>query len=492
MSSANTSASIRDRDYWKNMYVRVEIRFQHFRLSFSFGFLRALQYKAENEELREKLKFYEDGNKPSTKVYHMVDEKMEEENNDDEPITEEYLNRTRIPTTLDPFDAEVVHPDAHYLIKQHFGGKDLLKMSEVSPVWCDMVEVKIGDKVNVRCVMFNLTEKYIEEMYDVILKSNRKYSQISITWLDSPKSIKVLRKFSANLEGLNIDSCGEIHPQHCKFIEFPRLKRLELEVLVSVENWIMKCLWASNCQLEEFSILFDDENRSNYRETLRFILGQHELKRLKFNDGSKANFENGINLLIAEIGSENVGLRKVEHFGDRFDENPDQALILASYMPKLRELDAEFLYRKSDLDFFLDENRFPHLSSLSFAQLILHDQEDEGMIINGSNSTVTKLQFHHCRSVENVLLMLKGLKHLCISDRTEEKTDEGNFSKSLMEFIAVNMEHLETIATGNEEGSNDEEVLEFYEQLKLTCDDINKNIRIFLNVGYFDSFLASH
>jgi hypothetical protein len=56
-----------------------------------------------------------------------------------------------VPTTFDPFDVEVIHSDVHEMILQHFGAKDLLQMSEVSPAWCDLVEGKIGAKAELRC-----------------------------------------------------------------------------------------------------------------------------------------------------------------------------------------------------------------------------------------------------------------------------------------------------------------------------------------------------
>jgi hypothetical protein len=54
--------------------------------------------------------------------------------------------------TLDPFNVEVLHPDVHYLIMQHFTGKALLELSEVSPSWCRKVDGKVVEKVELQLV----------------------------------------------------------------------------------------------------------------------------------------------------------------------------------------------------------------------------------------------------------------------------------------------------------------------------------------------------
>jgi hypothetical protein len=121
-----------------------------------------MELKAENEALREQFKSFQ--NKTSSK----------------EGI-------------FDPFDAEILHSDVHDLIKQHFSGKDLLKISEVSPVWCDMVETKIVDKVKLRCVNRHY-EVDKEKIYEQILKSNREYKEMEILWLELPITSEVLEE----------------------------------------------------------------------------------------------------------------------------------------------------------------------------------------------------------------------------------------------------------------------------------------------------------
>jgi hypothetical protein len=194
-------------------------------------------------------------------------------------------------------------------------------MSEVSLGWCEMVKVKIVDKVKLRCgKFFGRTEQNKDEIYEAILKSHRQHKHMEIDWLDSPKSFDVIEKFSSTLEDLEINSENwNLSKQFSfKFVAFPRLKRLKVMPVVA-EKWIVRCLWASNCQLNELKICAHHENNSStYRDTLRFILRQHQLKRLEFveqDDPDEDDFEElEITLFISEIGNENVGLRLVEHF----------------------------------------------------------------------------------------------------------------------------------------------------------------------------------
>jgi hypothetical protein len=206
-------------------------------------------------------------------------------------------------------------------------------------------------------------------------------------------------------------------------------------------------------------------------------LQQQQLKRLELVDLRSSEDvgedEPEIALFISEIGSENVGLRNVEYFSYNFDISSNNALALASYMPNLRELEARYVRRASDLEFFLDETRFHRLTSLRLENY--NEQEDEEEIeINGSNTTITKLEWIECWiDIELILLSLKGLKHLMIS------YGASRLSKPLMEFIAANMMNLETIEA---DAARNTEVLEFYEQMKKEREDINKNIRISFNL----------
>jgi hypothetical protein len=103
-------------------------------------------------------------------------------------------------------------------------------------------------------------------------------------------------------------------------------------------------------------------------------------------------------------------------------------------MPNLRELNAENIYRLKDIEFFLDETRFPHLTSLRF-EFYMNERYEDEFDINGSNTTITKLELvDSLNGFEMVLLPLKGLKHFSIRFLNISSYGLSYLLKPLIEF----------------------------------------------------------
>jgi hypothetical protein len=394
-----------------------------------------------------------------------------------------------VSTTFDPFDAEIVVSDVHEMIMQHFGGKDLIQMSEVSPAWCDQVEGKVSEKVELRCTA---NGKQVASIYNEILLSARSYKNISIQWVASLKPFKVLERFAPCLENLEINGSNDASiPFPFIFIEFPRLKCLKLDnVSLTVEKWIIQCLWAANIQLEELHVLVPGHSdRSSFRDTMRFILTQRNLKRLTISgdfDDDDYDYIGELDMtsLINEIGEENIGLGNVEEFDYHwanpelyYSAGPDlsNAMEMMNFMPNLRHLKLRKISFASEAQFILDETEFPHLVSIAFDNSLLLDDD----VIDVINTKIKKLEFEHCyNKLKPLLLSLKGLKEIKFNGRWINHIDNfydyaNDWTKELMEFAAVNMEKLEVIRTDE----NCEEAEQHYEQMKGEREDINKNIR---------------
>jgi hypothetical protein len=469
-----------------------------------------MQHKSKNEELRKDKKKLTEESKPSTGVvgdlrssrkvkinycrqFRCLKKKTLTFSISLKRVASEEIDQERKPkiqklTKFDPFHAEVLCPDVHYLINQHFTGNDFLQMSEVCPDWSDMVEGKITEKIELHCTkeIVELPDLYgtfrifrpfrriwqslkqyfraksFEQTCNVLIQSERRYKNLVISQLDHPKPIEVLKKFSASLENLTLefDSLPIAQPILSQLIEFPCLKSLSmLNASPAEENWIIQSLVASNIQLKEFTIRISAINFISH-DTLRFVLQQHQMKRLMIYGEIE---EVAITDLIIEIGRENCGLENIEYF-KCFPCDTD-VLPLLSLTSNLRELNIWLTFDQSNiLDVILDQSWFPLLTKLCL------DLEglswDEGFFIQAINTSINELELSNCdEDLSFILLPLRGLKKLTLIDCELLWTNE------FVEFIAVHMEKLEEITL-----NLDKEVaasLEHYEVMKRERNDIN-------------------
>jgi hypothetical protein len=185
---------------------------------------------------------------------------------------------------MNPFNSAIVHEDVHSFIFQHFTGKNLLAMSEVSKSWNKLVEVKIGSKVRVNLVNSSFSAKEVIK----IAKSPRGYQHIAVK---SSEANTLKRNRNCVLSDSDI-------------VTFPQLKSLQLKIdWNKFKNyyWIFKTEME---QLEELKITFQkvygDFSARHYRyesaaerkigDFIRilaeFMNGLKNLKNLDLSDSS--------------------------------------------------------------------------------------------------------------------------------------------------------------------------------------------------------------
>jgi hypothetical protein len=79
--------------------------------------------------------------------------------------------------TMDPFNPDVLGKSFYGYITQHFTGKDLLKMLEVSTSWNEIAEdQKIGDKVRLNLKLHSMTEEELQ----ILDRSSRVYKTVTL------------------------------------------------------------------------------------------------------------------------------------------------------------------------------------------------------------------------------------------------------------------------------------------------------------------------
>jgi hypothetical protein len=253
---------------------------------------------------------------------------------------------------MDPFDSEILHEDVHTYIAQHFTGKDLLTMSEVSKSWNEFTEdKKIGDKVRLKINSDSISKQFAG--------TSRSYKDLLV---DVGSNSICFAPFipTYNAEKLEInftDSYGK------KGRDFPRLKSLDLTV-DDDNHWILK---SKMKRLEELklTLIYDlsDNDYNSYREDIYrcahdFLSRLKNLKRLDISDcDSDQHF--------LEYSDQYLPF-KLEHF--KGDLNY-YMYIVNEQRESLQSLSSkQIVYQPHMRDLFL---QFPKLTTLEFTRRIL-------------------------------------------------------------------------------------------------------------------------
>jgi hypothetical protein len=78
---------------------------------------------------------------------------------------------------MNPFNSDVLDKSFYGFIIQHFTGKDLLKMSEVSKSWNEIAEDQnIGDKVRLNLKLYSMTDEELK----ILERSSRIYKSVAM------------------------------------------------------------------------------------------------------------------------------------------------------------------------------------------------------------------------------------------------------------------------------------------------------------------------
>lgn len=130
---------------------------------------------------------------------------------------------------MDPFEKLF---DVDNLIYQHLSGKDVLKLSEVSPAWY----VGIGSSsVCMNKIIFNFFLKKGSPITNPteLIRSKRHYANVVIKWENAgmtfPNRTKVIEKFASSVTYLEIQAMSNLK---WKPVCFPKLKTLRFEIWI--------------------------------------------------------------------------------------------------------------------------------------------------------------------------------------------------------------------------------------------------------------------
>jgi len=329
--------------------------------------------------------------------------------------------------------------------------RGLLSMTEVSPLWKEIVEKegKLGKKI---CLKMRFEELKDEDLA-ALHESHRQYEDIDIIYTKQNKlsCIQILQKFSASVVDLAVREAfsfeeEEFPASEFPAIDFPNLKRLKLDIQSA--SWLTN----STLQLEEVIV------KSPSTESINKLLeGQ---KKLKILDISSPYFAFNF---VPEFA--------LEVFRLESDPSDNFSQFLHSQRQSLKEVELEEL---DDANCFIQlMNEFPLLTKLCIEQpsFVLTEQQASSILIN------TKITYLEMGNVPN-LSKLPNLKHLKVS----------NLNSELMELIVLNMPQLEKLIH-QKLNRDDYDVLEKYEQLKRDDGDINRNIEIEVEEGdYYDDY----
>lgn len=173
-------------------------------------------------------------------------------------------------------------PDACHKILEHFNGKELLKLAEVSTSWKRAI-----DSCHVKRVLDNIKLKIVDGFtskdFNILKLNNRPYKHLELVDCFE-EDIFLTRRYSPILESLLIKDSYNFDRITMPACKFPRLTHLVLShVDTSWFNWLESCNFLCVSELR-YTHKFTDSNREIYNDWFDqmsdFLNHLSELKRL--------------------------------------------------------------------------------------------------------------------------------------------------------------------------------------------------------------------
>jgi hypothetical protein len=360
---------------------------------------------------------------------------------------------------MDPFDSEVLHEDVHRYIAQHFSGKDLLTMSEVSISWNEFAENKIGDKVRLN---FN-SDSISTRDFKIIASSSRNYKDVSVD-VGETVSCVALCLTADTAEKLNVDFTDSDNDNDNNGRDFSKLKSLDL-TLDNSGHWILQSKME---QLEELKLAlnFDSYESANdgrfiYDSAHEFLSRLKNLKRLDVSDCDDEFLHY----------FHDHRLFKLEYF--KGDINYNMQFVNAQ-RKSLQSLSSNLCrYELQDL-----LSKFPKLTTLEFTQCCDKDWDRHRRFANfilpvNTTIKILKLQFMRNQLVNvccrELLLALPELESLDIKRLTTD----------MMELIALDLLKLKELKSDSVEDG----AWERYEEMKREgIKEVNSEIKLSISI----------
>jgi hypothetical protein len=334
--------------------------------------------------------------------------------------------------SMDPLDTEILHEHVHCYIAQHFTGKDLLAMSEVSKSWNKFAEShKIGDKVHLKLDSNSIRQRICQ------IKSRRDYKEVSITCDED--AFNEIWRFNEEVEKMTVEIKSICDSQY-----FPSLKNLDLTVTGGQNSWIFD----SEMELEELKLSFEGDEYGNDDQQYvdKFLLEQKHLKRLNLS-GCRYDLLDGFHIpypifqleyLEASFNSSfmNSSRQSLQTFICVLTCSKYEVRRLLGEFPKLTKLEIpSYSWDAWGEDFHNFDAPLPINTTIKELSLWIMDDEENRRAI-----------------YEEVLSAVPRLESLEVEELTTE----------LMEFIALNMKSLKKLKYKNAGNG----ALERYEAMK--------------------------
>lgn len=302
----------------------------------------------------------------------------------------------------------------------------MLALSSVSRDLNDFLDGEIVDKVRlkVNLVSFGL----MKEQDFLLRRTSRKYKHIIIN-SNHPLFWSVVKKFANSIEDLIID--GE--EKEFIFVEFPKLKRLELSnVSNELEDTLIHGLTQKNTQLEALKLKKTtvpiEEEEIRQALMMRFIWTQKNLKEL-----DSAEYDMNAEFDRSEFEGA-TGLSKLEVL--RYTPSYEDISEVLGNTKSLHTLNVVGVKFADDVKFFL--SKMPRLTKL---EISFH--EDITKINPHINTSIVDLKFSKYQenpTEEQIMLtLLKALPELKLLNI------EGELSVDMLNFAVFNMKKLEEI-----------------------------------------------
>jgi hypothetical protein len=332
---------------------------------------------------------------------------------------------------MNPFDSEILHEEVHPCIAQHFTGRDLLTMSEVSTSWNEFAESKkFRDKIRLKIDMHAMKI----ENFKTITSSSRTFKDVSVD-AGNAGSSAVLWTVADTAEKMKVNITD--NNENSKGRDFPNLKSLDL-IVDDDDSWILRSKME---QLEELKLTlnyggdwvwdgYESVFEVDFRNAHHFLSGLKSLKRLDV------------------LGCHDSFISKFEHYRPQFQLKHFKGDINYNmvFLKKQRESLESFSSDRNHKSFVRDLlSEFPKLITLELTRchnwMNWNDAGEPVNIILPVNTTIKslKLQFNRDQpvpvSVKEMLLALPELESLEIEKLTTET----------MELIALNLHKLKEL-----------------------------------------------
>jgi len=340
---------------------------------------------------------------------------------------------------MDPFVK--LHEYIHPFILQYMSVRDLLTMSEVSPLWKEIVEKegKLEKKIRLN-VNFNKIE---DEELAAIQESPRQYELIDLSYTKEDICLlPLIRKIAPSVTDLAIVGTDDDENNFGRYpvFDFPNLKRLKL---TEDADWLIK----STLQIEEL------------------------IAKWVSNDFLNKLLENQKKLKVLEVAMDDFDIDFVPQYSLQvFRLNCVSAANFRKFIyPHCQTLEVlEMEQMVNAVDFIQLMNDFPQLTELSIIQTSFDLTAQQAANIS-INKKITHLSLEVCayNIMDIILQKLPNLTHLKVN----------NLNADLLEFIVLNMTQLKML-TFVKRIREEFNASEKYEQLKRDNGSINQNIEI--------------